>query len=124
MNEQDLHRQVTDYLRLQHREALFRTDMGGVRLSFSQARSAKRVQHGRAFPDLGIYEARHDYHGLFIELKREGTKLFLKDGVTMVANPHYHEQAEVLRELNRRGYHAVFACGFDECKSIIDEYLS
>lgn len=62
------------------------------------------------------------YAGLMIELKRDGTRILKKDG-TVVADAHIREQMEVLRELERRGYKACFAVGFDQAKQIIDEYL-
>lgn len=130
--EEVLQQQVCVYLRTQYPAVLFRSDMGGVRLTMGQARRAKSVQQGRAWPDLFIAEehnsridkmAMYHYHGLFLELKKEGTKVYLKDGVTLVANPHYQEQAAVLQELRDRGYKAEWGIGFDMCKKIIDEYL-
>jgi hypothetical protein len=59
--------------------------------------------------------------GLFIELKKEGTKLKKKDGTW--ANSHIAEQAETLMKLRSEGYEATFAVGFDEAKEIIDNYL-
>lgn len=99
-----------------------------------QAVRNKRLQSGRAWPDLFIAEPKWpskglmnnpDYTcGLFIEIKKEGTKIFLKDGETLVADEHVREQAETLKKLRDRGYKAVFGIGFEECKKIIDEYLS
>jgi hypothetical protein len=60
--------------------------------------------------------------GLFLELKREGTRIYKKDG-TLVADQHIREQHTLLVELERRGYMACFAVGFDQAKQIIDEYL-
>lgn len=60
--------------------------------------------------------------GLFLELKKEGTKI-MKKGGGLVSNPHIIEQSKMLNALNERGYYAVFAVGFDEAKRIIDEYL-
>lgn len=65
---------------------------------------------------------KYSYAGLFLELKREGTRIFKKDGISY-ATSHLKDQAEVLVELNRAGYLAVFAVGFDRAKQIIDEYL-
>jgi hypothetical protein len=62
------------------------------------------------------------YAGLMIELKRPDVKIYKKNG-ELVANSHIREQAAVLDELRNRGYIAEFACGFDEAKKIIDEYL-
>lgn len=62
------------------------------------------------------------YPGLFIELKKDGTRIYKKDG-TLVADQHIREQHTLLVELERRGYMARFAVGFDQAKQIIDEYL-
>jgi hypothetical protein len=59
--------------------------------------------------------------GLYIELKKDGTRLKKKNGDW--ASEHIAEQAAVLKELRRRGFKAEFAVGFDEAKKIIDEYL-
>ena len=60
-------------------------------------------------------------HGLFIELKKNGTRLRKKDGSW--ASEHLEEQAKVLQGLRERGYKAEFAVGFDEAKNLIDNYL-
>jgi hypothetical protein len=62
------------------------------------------------------------YHGLFIELKKAGTRIYKKDG-TLVSNAHIREQFDMLESLRQAGYKAEFAIGFDEAKNIIDEYL-
>lgn len=62
------------------------------------------------------------YAGLMIELKKAGTRIYKKDG-TLVANEHIREQFDLLEQLRRKGYAAEFACGFDEAKEIIDNYL-
>jgi hypothetical protein len=59
--------------------------------------------------------------GLFIELKKEGTKLKKKDGTWLTS--HLAEQAEMLEMLKMEGYEAYFGVGFDETKEIIDNYL-
>jgi hypothetical protein len=82
----------------------------------------KGLRSQRGFPDLVIYEPRGGYHGLFIELKQEGTKLYKKDGEP--CTPHLHEQEYTLHQLRQRGYMAVFAVGWDEAKDIIDDYLN
>lgn len=59
--------------------------------------------------------------GLFLELKKEGTRLKKKNGDW--ATEHIAEQAEVLEKLRERGYGAEFAVGFAEAKKMIDGYL-
>lgn len=139
MKESDLQVMVADYIRTQYPKVIFHSDFGsGIKLTMGQAAKQKRQNGGRrAWPDMFIAEPvafpfRDDegmvkitksrvYAGLFIELKKEGTRLFKKDGNW--ASEHIAEQADLLDRLEFRGYKAVFAVGFDEAKSIIDEYL-
>lgn len=123
MTESDLQVQVAYYLRLQYPDIIFHSDYGsGVRLTRYQA-SVQRKQNGgrRAYPDMFIAKMMNGRGGLFIELKKEGTKLKKKDGTWLTS--HLAEQAEVLERLRSEGYEATFAVGFDEAKEIIDNYL-
>lgn len=136
MTELELQIQVADYLQLRYPNVLFHSDYGsGLRLTPGQAVKQKRLQGGRrSWPDMFIAEPRtlgnrcldgllvEPYHGLFIELKRPDVKIYKKNG-ELVANEHIREQAALLDELRKCGYKAEFACGFDEAKKIIDEYL-
>lgn len=145
MTELELQMQVADYLRLQYPDVLFHSDFGsGIKLTMGQAIKQKRLQGGRrSWPDMFIAEPKNvkagckvitdgdiieeahfleQKYGLFIELKKEGTRIFKKDG-TLVSDAHICEQFDMLEQLRRRGYVAEFACGFDEAKKIIDEYL-
>lgn len=130
MTEAELQVQVADYLRLQYPDVLFHSDFGsGVKLTPGQAMKQKRQNGGRrAWPDMFIaspvWPRGHENRccGLFIELKRENTRLRKKNGKW--ASKHIAEQAKIIDELNHRGYYATFACGFDEAKHIIDDYLS
>lgn len=123
-----MQQQVCDYLRLRFPGTMWRSDYAsGLKLTQPQAVKHKRLQSGRAWPDLQIAEPAHfdhgEYHGLFIELKKEGVVIWKKDG-TMRSDPHLLEQAAVLAELRRRGYRAEFAVGFDQAKALIDSYLA
>lgn len=123
MTEAELQSAVASYLRSQYPAAIFHSDFGsGARLTPRQAMLQKRQNGGRrAWPDIFIAEPRHGAHGLFVELKKEGARVWKKNGAP--ASPHIAEQASELEELSKRGYVAVFAVGFDEAKSVIDEYL-
>jgi len=59
--------------------------------------------------------------GLFIELKREGTRIKKKDGSW--ANEHVAEQSAVLEKLRAAGYAAEFAVGLNDALKKIDDYL-
>ena len=63
-----------------------------------------------------------NYYGLFIELKKEGTRIFKKDG-KLVADEHIREQFDMLEELRQRGYAAEFGIGFEDTKKLIDSYM-
>ena len=112
---------ISIYLRLQYPKVLFHWDQAGLNLSIAQAGMNKAIQHGRGWPDLFIAEPRGRCHGLFIEVKIEGTRLVKANGEPYT--PHIAEQFAVLNELEQRGYAATFGVGFDECKKIIDAYL-
>lgn len=88
-----------------------------------QAVRQKKLHSGRAWPDLFIAEPRGGFAGLFLELKREGTTVYLKDG-SLTANKHIREQAAALESLRKRGYEAGFAIGFDEARAEIESYLA
>ena len=128
MKESELQIAVADYLRLQYPEVIFHSDFGsGIKLTKGQAIKQKRQNGGRrAWPDLFIAEPvfKEDCtgcYGLFIELKKDGTRLKKKNGEW--ASDHIAEQAEMLERLEFRGYRAMFAGGFDEAKKIIDLYF-
>ena len=123
MSERTLHRAVCDYIRLQYPDVIFNTDLSGsTKLTVGQAVALKSLRSGRGFPDIVIYEPRAGYHGLFLELKQEGTKLCKKNG--MPTTPHIMEQFDMITNLQNRGYFAEFAVGLYEAKTIIDNYLS
>lgn len=135
MTELEVQVQVADYLRLRYPGVLFHSDYGsGLRLTPGQAIKQKRLQGGRrSWPDMFIAEPKvktvdrstntqRFYSGLMIELKKAGTRIYRKDG-RLVSDAHIREQFDMLEQLRQRGYMAEFACGFDEAKRIIDEYL-
>ena len=132
MKESEIQVQVADYLRLRYPKVIFHSDFGsGIKLTMGQAIKQKRLNGGRrAWPDMFIAEPsprcidgawKYEWHGLFIELKKDGTRLKKKSGEW--ASEHIAEQAAMLCELQHRGYKADFAIGFDQSKKLIDDYL-
>ena len=96
MKESELQVQVADYLRLRYPDVLFHSDFGsGIKLTKGQAIKQKRQNGGlRGWPDMFIAEPRNGMHGLFIELKKSGTRLKKKDGSW--ASSHLEEQNVML----------------------------
>lgn len=55
-----LHQQVCQYLRMQYPDVIFRTDFAaGVKMTMGQAVRHKKLQSGKAYPDLFIAEPRY-----------------------------------------------------------------
>lgn len=123
MKEADLQIMVADYLRLQYPDVLFHSDFGsGIKLTIGQAAKQKRQNGGRrSWPDMFIAEPNKRHYGLFIELKKDGARIYKKDG--SFASEHIEEQAKMLALLGAKGYKAVFGVGFENTKEIIDNYL-
>lgn len=122
MKEKSLHKSVCDYLRLQYPKVMFNSDMAGaMKLTIGQAVQIKQLRSNRGFPDIVIYEARNGFNGLFLELKREGEKIFRQNG--NFVSDHVAEQNDCMNELMKRGYLCYFSVGFDEAKKLIDNYL-
>jgi hypothetical protein len=120
--EQALRDQVTMYLKLAYPSVMYKVDLeSDIKLNAMQGARNKKLQCGRGWPDLFIAHPSKGFHGLFIELK--ATEIYLKDGKTLRSNEHLKEQNEVLWQLTRHGYKAVFGVGFDQTRKIIDEYL-
>ena len=137
MSEKTLHRAVCDYLRLQYPQVMFNSDLAGAtKLTMGQAVAMKSLRSNRGFPDLSIYRPKiwienfetHMYYGLFIELKKEGEKLYKVRTVDAYGNPafisdHVAEQQDCITRLCNSGYYACFCIGYDESKKVIDWYL-
>lgn len=120
--ESDIHSQVCRYLKLLYPNVMYNTDLSGIKLTIGQAVKLKNLRSYRGFPDIVIYEPRDIYHGLFIELKRDGERLHKMNGDYI--SEHIKEQHECMRELEKRGYACGFAIGFCQAKEILDKYLS
>jgi hypothetical protein len=114
---------VCKYIAMQYKDVIFNCDVGsGIRLPIGVAKKAKMMRSSRGYPDLFIAEPRGMFSGLYIEIKKEGAGVWLKDG-SLSKNKHIQEQANMLDKLVDRGYLACFGVGFDMCKEIIDDYM-
>ena len=132
MTEHDLYGLIADYIKVRYPDVIYRFDLAAdLKLSIGQAKKHKRLQRFRGYPDLFVAKPKLQQskdgmpvytHGLFLEIKKEGTKILKKDG-ELVADKHIREQAKMLQALERRGYRAMFAVGYEQAKQIIDEYI-
>jgi hypothetical protein len=120
--EYQIYRNIAYYMRLKYPEVLYHFDPTGLNLSKTQSGQLKAIQGGRGYPDLFIIEPRNGYHGLFIEIKAEGNNPIRKDG-TVREGCYEYDQILFLDALNKKGFQAVMAVGFDACMKVIDQYL-
>lgn len=123
-SESTLHEMVCDYLRLRYPYVIFLTDSAaGMKLTMGQAIKRKRLNSSRALPDIFIAHPVSVYHGLWLELKREGTVIYKKDG-SLRSDEHLREQAIMMNKLELLGYEAQFAVGFEQARIAIDDYFA
>lgn len=94
----------------------------GAYLTQGQNASKKSMDSNGGWVDLFIAEPRDGYHGLYIELKKEGEVTHRRDGKLRKNDQIYKENAFLERQ-RRKGYRAEFGIGYEESRRIIDEYL-
>ena len=122
--EKVVHRQVVDYIKIQYPKVIFHTDFAaGNKMTIGQAIQNSKLQSDKGFPDLFIPYPKNCYSGLFLEIKASREKVFKKDG-SLKKDEHVEIQANMLARLTKLGYRAQFGCGFEHCKSIIDNYFN
>lgn len=78
---------------------------------FALNRYMKAEGRRAGVPDIFIPVAMGNYHGMFVELKKEKGGVLSKD------------QKEWIKKLNEAGYYSVVARGFDNAKKEIENYL-
>lgn len=129
VKESKIQVEVCEYLKDNYPDVIFQCDLAsGMNLGKHIGGMNARLRSSRGLPDLFIAKTKHLnntiwWSGLFIELKRDGSSPYLKNG-KLSSNPHVKEQAAILKRLEEQGYKAVFATGAKEAIEIIDEYLS
>ena len=134
MKESELQVMVANYLVQNYPDVQFHSDFGsGCKLTKGQAIKQMRQNGGRkGWPDMVIAEPDGKYHGLYVELKKDGEyplagprakNRFLSIDGKEYKTEHIKEQADVIYKLNQKGYKAEFAVGFEEAKKLIDDYL-
>jgi hypothetical protein len=127
--ETEIQKALCRYVSLKYPKVLFNCDCSGLNLSKAQSGIASVIRSDKGFPDFVMYEPKGRYHGLFIEIKKEGELLHKKTGqknnftVEVYKNDHIKEQSDILHALQQKGYYALFGIGLDECMNIVDNYM-
>jgi hypothetical protein len=118
MTEKELHKQICTYLK--YKGVLFNTDLSGLKMTMGQAQQIKALRCCNGFPDITVYEPKGSYAALFLEVKKSTP---YKVNGELYSNDHLHEQEDMMKRLNDKGYYATFVWGFDSAKETIDWYL-
>jgi len=117
------HAALCNYIRANHPDVIFTSDLSGVRLPIGLARAVKPLKSSRGIPDIIILHPAGCYHGLLIELKALDVRLYRKDG-QLVSDEHLAEQAATIGRLRSVGYAAYFVCGFHAGRRLVDEFFA
>lgn len=120
--ESELQIKLAEYIRTKYPNVIFHSDFGsGIKMTIGQAIKNKKQQSNHKWLDMFIAEPRNGEHGLFLELKKKGTKLYNKKMEWV--NSHIEEQALTINLLISKGYKASFAVGYENAISLIDDYM-
>ena len=122
--EFELQKNICKFLSLQFPKVVFISDAtSGAKLTIPQAVRNSLIQKSDfKIPDLQILEPNKDWHGLFLELKKE-TPYKKNGGIKASQNNHLDEQENSMKLLRAKGYLACFCWSFDQAKEIIEEYI-
>lgn len=138
--EGNLQLRVCNYIRANYPHVIFCSDFAaGLKLSDWQRQIMMALRSDDGQPDLSIDFPSRGYHGLRIELKKEGTVIYGKNGklrkhpyirryrkrgqVFIKRGDHLAEQAAMLKRYNDQDYFARFAVGYDKAIQLIDWYF-
>lgn len=139
--EESLQLKVCRYLRSEYPDVIFFSDFAaGMDLKNTQRQKmiAMRSHDGKV-PDLIIMHPSRGYHGLVIELKKEGTVIYKRDGslrkqpykrkyrksgkLFIKTGDHLQEQEAMLQRYNRAGYCGRFGIGYQHIIDLIDGFM-
>lgn len=125
--ERSIQQRATDYITKHRPDVLFINDWAaGKWMPPDLARSRARLAPKRGWPDMFIAYANHGYHGLALELKREGVNIYVRVGPRkgeLVKNEQIQLEAKVLESFNEGGYLGRISVGWNNTKRILDWYL-
>lgn len=87
--------------------------------AYSKGGNIARIRAGlnRGAADLFIAYPVKQYHGMWLELKRDGWRL------TESQRHHYNNQMLFLDNMSKQGYFSQFAVGLDEAINCVDNYF-
>jgi hypothetical protein len=94
----------------------------GAFLTHGQNQARMLLASDQGWVDLFIAEPRRGFHGMFLELKKEGATVYNKNGSIRKYGQQVKE-SEFLARQTSKGYYADFAVGLEQAKAKISWYL-
>lgn len=113
---------IVQWLRDVHPGVLFKADTSAIKTTIGTARKMAKLGNTPDWPDIFIAVPAQEYHGFFMEFKRDGTRI--KNGNGEYATPHLAAQAAFLETLRKNGYAAEFAVGWVNIRKLAESYLA
>ena len=121
--EDILQRQVIEYLELKYKVTPICMGTEGKKSAYERFKF-KWMGGRKGVSDLFIPIAKGVYHGLFIELKKDGAKIFKANGDLYASNKEHHQrQLDFIEDMIDNGYLGGMCIGFDSAKTFIDTYM-
>lgn len=122
--EAELQAQVAKYLRTCYPQVIFHHDAhAAVNVHIKTAQAAKARGVCKGWPDLAIMCPRGSYHGLFLELKKPGLRLY-KVRNSKPYNEHFEAQLALHERLRAQGYAVVVVQDFADATTVINKYMT
>lgn len=120
--ENATHKKICAYIRKRYPWAWFTHELAEG-LPASIRKRIKGLRSYRGVADIIIFMPRGDFHGMFLEVKKETEKVFKKDG-SLRKDVHLQEQHDFLSLMRCLGFYAEFCVGDKDGKNQIDKYFS
>ena len=120
MTEAQIEASANEWLRLQYahvHKCLIKIMNEGKRSVAGHIQAKKQGLHKGA-SDLFIAYPSKNYHGLFIEIKKDG---YVPSGKVQLK--HYQNQIDFIKHMRSQGYAAEMCVGLDEIIAVINDYL-
>jgi len=122
-SEKKLHKSICQYIKYQYPETYFMSDPSGLKMSIGMATDLKRTRSKHAQLDIIICEPKGTYHGLFLEVKKDISEVFKKNG-ELKQNKHVKDQSETISHLKSKGYFVNYVFSLEEAVNILDSYMA
>lgn len=131
---------LVKYVREHYPEAIVECDFAaGLDLTHTQRIKMMAMRSEDGMPDVRVYFPSRGYHGLVIEMKKEGTVIFKQDGTLRKApytrkykrygkwyikrGDHNVDQQRTIEKFRRLGYFADRAIGRTQAQNLVDWYF-